>query len=283
MTDTHHQRLEIRVLGKPGVWLRGAPVRWRARSARDLLFYLLSFPEGRHRESVLASLWGLDPSPASFRRLRLTLHRLRSALEQPQAVRLDRERLCLHEEVLKAADLTDFYLALGEAERATTSPERISAYRRARAAYRGEFLDGEQTEWVLELRARHQHSYVQAVVELALELCLVTPEVSSCDRMVEALVDALRTDPYLGEDYHQWLMRCLTQAESKYAALEHYRRLITFLREHLRERPAHETRELAEQIREGGRVLCQPPTRVPHGFRCPLTHEGDCKWWRHLA
>jgi DNA-binding SARP family transcriptional activator len=284
MAQTQHpQRLEIRVLGEPGVWLRGTPVRWRAHSARDLLFYLLSYPEGRHRESVLASLWGLEPSPASFRRFRLTLHRLRAALERPQAVRLERERLLLHQDILKASDLGQFYLALGEAEHAATSPERISAYRKARAAYQGEFLEGEQAEWVLELRLLHQHSYTQAVVELALELCMTSPEASSCDRMVEALIDALRADPFLGEDYHQWLMRCLVQAESKYAALEHYRRFIAFLREHLSEWPTRETRELAERIRAGEGVLCQPPTRAPHGFSCPLTLERDCKRWRNLA
>ena len=123
-----------------------------------------------------------------------------------------------------------------------------------------------------------QRSGLMAAVGLALELCRAEPE-GSCDQMAQALMQALRQDPYLGEDYHQWLMRCLAQSEGVYAAIEHYRRLIHFLQAHLGDRPLEETRDLAERIRGGEAVLCRPPEQRPHGIDCPLTLNGACQLW----
>lgn len=276
--------LKIRALGEARVWVNGGPVRWRARSSRDLLFYLLSYPEGRHRQDILSTLWQLEPSPQSYRRLRLTLHRLRAALGGSETVVLDpeREHLRLCQEVLGASDLYAFYATLGVARQAEPGQARAAGYRQALAIYR-EFMQGEEADWIHEARQVHQQVYVQAAVELALELCQAEAGAGSCDQMARVLIQALRTDPYLGEDYHQWLMRCLTHAEGKYAAMEHYRRFIRFLREHLGERPLAETRALAEQIRSGREVLCLPPGQHPHGFDCPLTLDGACKKWRGVG
>ncbi len=273
--------LKIRALGEAGVWIKGQPVHWRARASRDLLFYLLSYPEGRHRQEILSRLWQLEPSSQSYRRLRLTLHRLRAVLGGPESVLFDleREHLRLNPEVLEASDLYAFYTTLGQAQQAPSTELRVVKYRQALGLY-SDFMMGEETEWIQEARETHRQFYVQAAVELALELCMDSP--GSCDQMVQILIQALQADPYLGEDYHQWLMRCLTHAEGKYAALEHYRRLIHFLREQLGERPMLETRDLAEQIRRGERVLCQPPEQHPHGFNCPLT-AATCKKWSSVV
>lgn len=265
--------LKIRALGEAGVWVNGEPVRWRARPSRDLLFFLLSHPEGRRRQEILSRLWGLEPSPQSYRRLRLTLHRLRAALGGPQAVLFDplREHLRLNRAVLEASDLYAFQAALRRAEQAREAQARVKGLGEALTLY-GEFMAGEEGEWVQEARQTLRQGYAQAAVELALELCMVNS--GSCDRMAQVLVQALRADPYLGEDYHQWLIRCLAQAEGKYAALEHYRRFVGFLREQLEEAPTSETRELAARIRRGEPVSCAPPQHLPHGFDCPLTPGG---------
>ncbi|WP_299432593.1 bacterial transcriptional activator domain-containing protein [uncultured Meiothermus sp.] len=271
--------LEIRAFGRAEVRAGGVPVRWRSRSVRDLLFFLLAHPEGRPREVVLATLWHLEPSASSLARLRLVLHRLRAVLGGPQAVVLDleREQLSLSRAVLESSDVFAFHTALGETRRAEAGPTRAAHYRRALGLY-AEFMAGEQAEWVCEARQVYQQLYVQAAVGLALELCRAEPE-GSCDQMAQALMQALRQDPYLGEDYHQWLMRCLAQSEGVYAAIEHYRRLIHFLQAHLGDRPLEETRDLAERIRGGEAVLCRPPEQRPHGIDCPLTLSGACQLW----
>ena len=61
-------------------------------------------------------------------------------------------------------------------------------------------------------------SQVQVHVQATLELSMLHCEAAECDLAIRHLAQALRADPLIGENYHQDLMACLANVESKYAA-----------------------------------------------------------------
>ena len=72
-------------------------------------------------------------------------------------------------------------------------------------------------------------------------------------------------------------MTCLSVVEGKYAAIEHYRRFLGFLREELEDTPMSETRDLAERIK-GGESICNRKLGIDTHLtlNCPLTSDGSC-------
>lgn len=254
--------LKVQTFGPAEVWLAGAPVHWSAQAAKQLFFYLLSFPEGRRKEQILEDLWQTEASEAVSNRFRVTMHRLRQALGRSDAVQEIHQRYRLAEAVLQVSDVYVFYQILEISQQATTDTERLSALQRALALYRGEYLADFSETWVEDARSEHQTTYVRALLELSMLHC----QHRSCDASVSALVRALRADPFVGEHYHQRLMTCLSTVEDKYAAIEHYRRFLHFLRHELGDAPMHETTDIAERIKQGEQICDNMP--LPQREHC---------------
>ena len=265
--------LSIRTLGNTEVLIDGQPADWHAQTARELFLFLLSNPEGVSKNEILERLWGLEPTPSASNRFRVTVHRVRTALDRHDAIREEFGRYRVSSEVLCATDIHRWYTTLERANHATDPTERLSLYQRALGMYHGDYLPGENADWVNGVREEHKAAYVRAALEVSLLHC----DHGSCESAVGALVRALRADPYIGENYHQKLMTCLSVVEGKYASIEHYRRFIHFLREELSDAPMDETRDLAERIK-GGESICvrHLGPDVPLTLNCPLTPDGSC-------
>lgn len=264
-------QLTLHTFGRADVLLGGQSVRWGAESARELVFYLLAQPEGRSRSKIIDALWREEDSARSGNRFRVALHRARTALGGPEQIVEAHGVYRLAPEVLRASDVYALYAALSEAEHAEGEPRR-QALDRAVAVYQGEFLPHEEAEWVQAAREEYQSAYTRARLERSVLHC----EHLHCGRAVQDLAGALRADPYLGENHHQQLMTCLSVVEDKYAATEHYRRFLKFLRDELGDTPMPETVELAERIK-AGEVICQRVGReaaLPQ--HCPLASDGHC-------
>ena len=268
-----NRTLEVFSLGRAEVRIDGLPADWHAQAARELFFYLLSTPEGASKAQVLERLWGLEVNSSASNRFRVTVHRVRAALGRNDAIIENLGRYRLSTGVLEQTDLHRFYSLLERANRATEHAARLAFYQQALSAYSGEYLPSENGDWVLEAREEHKAAYVRASLEVSLLHC----DHGSCDAAVGALVRALRADPFIGENYHQKLMTCLSVVEGKYAAIEHYRRFIGFLRSELSDSPMTETRDLAERIK-GGESICKREfgKDAPMTRNCPLTPDGSC-------
>ena len=268
-----NRTLEVFSLGCAEVRIDGLPADWHAQAARELFFYLLSTPEGASKAQVLERLWGLEVNSSASNRFRVTVHRVRAALGRNDAIIENLGRYRLSTGVLEQTDLHRFYSLLERANRATEHAARLALYLQALNAYSGEYLPSENGDWVLEAREEHKAAYVRASLEVSLLHC----DHGSCDAAVGALVRALRADPFIGENYHQKLMTCLSVVEGKYAAIEHYRRFIGFLRSELSDSPMTETRDLAERIK-GGESICKREfgKDAPMTRNCPLTPDGSC-------
>ena len=264
--------LNLRSLGRTEVLREGLPVKWEAESSRDLVLFLLSSPEGKTREDIIDALWHEDPSARSSNRFRVTLHRARTALGSPESITEEYGAYRLSDDVLRASDVFTLYASLGQAER-SEGDARYFSLSRAIETYSGDFLPHIQTEWAEMAREEHRAAYIRACIERSVMHC----EQLHCDLAVRDLVAALRSDPFIGENYHQKLMTCLSVVEGKYAATEHYRRFVKFLRDDLSDTPMPETIELAEQLKAGERI-CQRGAREdrPLTHNCPLTSDGSC-------
>jgi two-component SAPR family response regulator len=265
--------LVIRSFGQPEVLVAGQPAQWHAASAQELFFYLLSFPGGRTRAEILEELWGLDESAASANRFRVTAHRLRAALGFPGAMVEAYGRYHLAPEVFQASDVQLLYAAMHDAETADSPQARLQAYTRALEVYAGEYLPQVQADWARQAREEHQAAFVRASVEVSLLHC----ELNQCREAVTSLAGALKADPFIGENYHQRLMTCLSVVEGHYAAIEHYRRFIRFLHDDLNDTPMPETRALAERLKCGEHICNKPQDALAASAHvCPFASGGHC-------
>ena len=260
--------LRVVTFGQPRVLIDDQDVVWHASSARDLFFFLLSSPEGRSQGDIVTALWPEEEgqSAASSNRFRVALHRMRAAFGDDEAVVKEYDRYRLSREVLKTSDVYALHAALQDADTAAAPEARRLALQRAVDSYGGEYLPDHRADWASAARAEHKASYVRATLELSMLHC----EAAECDLAIRHLAQALRADPLIGENYHQDLMACLASVESKYAAVEHYRRFIKYLRDDLSDTPMPETMLLAGRLK-AGELVC------PHqiGAHAPCT--------KHLA
>jgi len=246
--------LKIVTFGHPRVTLDGRDIVWHAASARELFFYLLSFPDGRSQHDVASALWPGEETEtvASNNRFRVALHRVRAALGHLESVFKAYDRYQLSPEVLAASDVYAMQVALQDAQSADTglatgTQLTRQALQQAVDLYGGEYLPDVRAEWASTAREEYKGSYVRATLELSMLHC----EAAECDLAIRHLAQALRADPLIGENYHQDLMACLASVESKYAAVEHYRRFIKYLRSDLADTPMLETTALAERLKKG--------------------------------
>lgn len=266
------ESLNIRTLGDTRIQIAGHDVKWSAQSARDLLLYLLSFPEGRTRAQIFEDLWQAEVEARTGNRFRVVLHRLRAVLGGTNAIEEKDGRYRLAPEVWRSCDVYRFYSALKAAEDAHHPVEKRTALQRATELYSGNYLPEVEADWAVMAREEHQAAYVQAHLELSLLHC----ETGACALSVVSLVRALKTDPYVGEHYHQRLMTCLSVVEDKYASIEHYRRFLHFLREDINDTVMPDTLRLAERIKAGEHI-CQRADGTLHRpgpvHQCPLAPE----------
>jgi two-component SAPR family response regulator len=190
--------LKIVTLGQTYVTLDGLEIVWHATSAREPLFYLLSFPEGRSKDNVALALWPDEENEnaASSNRFRVALHRLRRALGKTEAVFKEYERYRLSPELLATSDVSAMQSALHDAQIAGPPlahgvPATHEALQRAVDLSGGEYLPDVRTDWADTARAECKASYVRATLELSMLHC----EAAECDLAIRHLAQALRVDP----------------------------------------------------------------------------------------
>ena len=249
--------LKIVTLGLTRATLDGQDIVWRASSARELFFYLLSSPEGRSKKDVTLALWP-DEEPetmASSNRFRVALHRVRAALESPDSVVKEYELYRLSPAVLATSDVYAMQSTLHKARLPGSAPPSGAqatreALQQAVDLYGGEYLSDVRTDWASTAREEFKASYVH----VTLELSQLHHDAGERDLAIRYLTQALQTDPLIGENHHQNLMVRLASVESHYAAVEHYRRFVKYLRDDFSDTPMRETTALAERLKGGEEV-----------------------------
>ena len=222
---------------------------WSYAKPRELLLYLLTYPDGRTREQVGLALWP-DASAAQVRNnFHVTLHNLRKALGGAGWVQVERGRYRVapdREVDYDAATFEATVVAALRAARARTAPP-IDQLRSAIALYRGDFLDGESVgDWHLEIRDRLRHLYVDALDALGAAHLAGGHDTDAAD-----VLQRLTREEPLRESAHRSLMIALARLGDRSAAMEHYRRLVELLRSELGTRPDPQTTALFQRLQRG--------------------------------
>ncbi|RME44821.1 MAG: SARP family transcriptional regulator, partial [Chloroflexi bacterium] len=255
------RQLSLYLLGPYHVILDGAPVtEFRSDKVRALLAYLAVEADRPHRRDALAGLlWPDVPDRTARKNLRLTLHRLRDALDDLETesayFRITRETI----QVRPAAIWVDAVAFAGliaacqnhdhrHVETCAACAERLAE---AAALYRGDFLQGfflddclAFSEWVLLKREALHRQALPALSHLA-EYHRRRGE------MKQAQVYATRQlelEPWR-EEAHRQLMDILARSGEVCAALAQFETCRRVLAVELDIEPDDETVRLYQRIR----------------------------------
>ena len=244
--------LHIFALGRARVEKEGLPLEsqdW-IQKPRELLYFLLSHPEGRTKEQVGLALW----PEASTSRLRSSFHdalyRLRRSLGGKEWVSFEKGRYRFGRSLPYSYDVEAFEKDIAEARRLSVeAPERAILHLQAAAAlYGGDFLEdlAVEGEWAMERQDELRRAHGGA-------LLLLGELLSSRGRHADAeetYRKAISHDRF-SEEAHRGLMRSQAALGEPGGALRHYEELAKLLQEQLGASPAPKTLALYERLRAG--------------------------------
>ena len=243
--------VRIFAFGRARVEKDGLPLDspdWIQKS-RELLYYLLSHPEGRTKEQIGLALW----PEASTSQLRSSFHdtvyRLRRALGAKEWIVFRKRRYAFDRTLSYSYDVEKFEENVSEALRLRSeAPEMAIAHlQEAADLYGGDFLeDMAQSEWTLERQEDLRRRYGEAL--LLLGRLLLSRERHA--EAAEAYRKAIAHDRFM-EEAHRGLMSSQVGLGERGKAIRHYEELVRLLQEQLGASPAPETVALYESLRSG--------------------------------
>lgn len=257
----------------------GRVVAFRSDRERALLAYLAVEANGAHRRDALATLfWPEADEKQARNNLRVTLHRLRQALERAgeaddflQASRSDvrivsEDGLFVDERTLAAVvDRTDRHEHTGRRDCGVCVAELEEIV----DLYRGEFLEGFSlvdsqrfSEWAL-LRQQRLHRQILRALHDVAAFHISQGNLSRARRFANR---QLELEPWR-EEAHRQLMTILARSGERTAALNQFEICQTLLASELAVAPSEETAALYEEIQRGevsaGAVAGAPPPALP--------------------
>lgn len=219
-----------------GAWVNGPAFR----RGRELLQYLVSYPSGAvSREVLAATFWPDVDTAVAMHRLHLAVAGARAALKR----------------AFPGSD--GIYYRAGsyswsawlrvesdaETLRAASRSESFDAMRSAAALYNGEYLAGENAEWLYPLRIRYGNAY-ETILERLARNAIEREEYSESLEYALRLVEVDRAH----EGATRLVMQSFGAIGRRGAALEAYEELAAYLRHHLSLTPSAETMRLREAI-----------------------------------
>jgi DNA-binding SARP family transcriptional activator/tetratricopeptide (TPR) repeat protein len=282
--------LTIRLLGSPEITVGGQPLSFRTRKALALLVYLVVEEGMQSRETLINLLWPEIPVQKAAISLRVTLTRLRQAL-QPAGEVLLSETGVIGFDFSCSVDLDLAWLAAAVLPQA--SPDDLGAILNLD---RGEFLAGfsladapDFDTWAAIQREAIQRQ-VESVYDRLTQHQLAKRE---SDSVVETATRWVARAP-LSEAAYRRLMAAQALAGDRPAALKTYAQCQAMLQKEFGIKPARETAVLADHIGHDrlpggpgrwttvpGSPLAMPATQSRHGLLLPF--EGRAVEHGHLV
>ncbi|WP_410672156.1 AfsR/SARP family transcriptional regulator [Amycolatopsis sp. cmx-4-68] len=250
----------------------GEPVTcWHAGKARNLFQYLL-LNRGRiiRREKLFETLWpGGEWSPSSSS-LKVAVHAVRRTFDRADGSR-PIEVVC--REHGYRLDATDLWLDIDEfddamrkahaAESHGARAEAMACYRRAAELYAGDFLAGEDGDWIDEQREYYRTLALYALAALRAD-ALRRGDHAEVVRLCRRILDI---DPY-HEEVYQTLMVLHARRGELGQVRNWHRMCVRRLRHDLDTPPAETTRRIFARAVRGELRAPQPPATRTDGVRC---------------
>lgn len=240
-------RVVVRLFGRVDVSLGESSIVFPSRKATALFAYLCLHRGKQHSRALLADLLWEEADEGSARRnLSTTLWRVRSTFRENDGVRVlakgDSVALVCDSDVLEVDVETFAHLI---SEKGTSDEERLSVLKRAEALYKGDFLEGYDSQWCEEAR-RHYSALYRDVLRSITDLLFERGEYESCAEYLEKL---LSSDP-LSDDVNAKLMLTYHLIGRRSTALAVYDHFRSLLHTELGLLPAEATTELWNRLRK---------------------------------
>jgi len=215
-------RLRIQALGAALVLVDGRLLTnadWQTLVTRDLLFLLLSRPQGSSKEGLGEVFWP-GSTPAQLKnRFKNAIYRLRRALQQDVII-FDGSQYKINRDLDYEYDVERFLELLAQAESTRDVEKRSQAYQELVRVYQGDYLPELDGDWVIPERERIRQAFLLAGLQLA-GLYL---EASQFDRALELCQRLMVEDPCLEKAYFFAMQANLAKGH-KTAAIHLYERL----------------------------------------------------------
>ncbi len=221
--------LKAKALGQPRVWIGARAVSkkaWGSRRALELFFLLLDHPAGLSKARIGECLFPETDENGKDGLFHSTLYRCRKALEVEVVVWED-DVYRIRDISEWEYDVADFEALLRHARRTRQGGGKAEElYRETLELYRGDYLEGFDSEWCDETRVRLKQLHLEAIVAVA-EL---TAKRGPPEDALELYRLAVAKDYYC-EVAHKGVVDCLLRMGDRLAAMRHYLQLIETLKE----------------------------------------------------
>jgi DNA-binding SARP family transcriptional activator len=232
-------RLAIRLLGKPALELGGSIVPFgQPPKAFAMLAYLIVHRDRPVKRQTLGALfWPDDDEKAALANVRRYLHRIGLALPDARVpyILSEHRDVRWNSEASGDVDVIQFERALSERD-----------VGRAAAAYRGDFLEGFDDEWIFAERERLRGLLIANLI-VAIEAARLDGRLADALRLVQKLTQC---DP-LREDAVRQAMLLRFESGDRSGALAEFEAFERRLEFELGAQPMRETRAVYEALRLG--------------------------------
>ena len=240
------EKLILRFLGQIEIEQNNVPLPKPLMGKTLALLSYLAVTGGAHNRSALAGLlWSNMPETKARGNLSKALSTLRRQVG---------EHITITRQTVACAPNSNFLLDVTEFE-ARVNDASIARLQEAIQLYQGDFLEGFQIRnapefeiWVLAQRTRLKELALRALHILTTHFA--TQDEDGQVQAIDYTRQLLQLEPWR-EEAHRQLMYLLAQTGQRGAALAQYEICQQILTEELAVKPATETRELYEQIRDG--------------------------------
>jgi DNA-binding SARP family transcriptional activator len=247
-------KLDICLFGRFRVSCRHQDVAdFNALKVQQLFCYLLLYRDRAHRREFLSELlWGESASALNKKYLRKTLWQLQSAVDSLPGIQRD-ELLRIESDWIQVNPQADVCLDVQSFEKGYASLVGVPGgqlssgdFQRAQGTlelYKGDLLEGWETDWCLYERERYKKMFL-GLMDRLMEHCELAGDFNTG---IEYGNQALRCDP-ADELAHWRLMRLYSLAGHRTAAIRQYEACRAALKTDLDVEPGERIRGLYEQI-----------------------------------
>jgi two-component SAPR family response regulator len=234
-----------RALGCSEVVLNNHQVKdidWRSSRAKEIFFYLLTYPDGRTKEQITTALWPeLSPAKGSSN-FHINLFRARRAIF-PGIFSLEDGRYRINSDLRVWFDVAEFEQLVTIAGKYPQDEKGNTALERAVELYAGPFLTEFYTEWVEVRRRELEYAYLK-ILSLLSNIYAKKGNINRAATLLEKSIDI---DPYQEDTYYH-IMRLHLEGKNKPLALFVYQKYLNMFADEKEQDMSSGIRDLYQKL-----------------------------------
>jgi LuxR family transcriptional regulator, maltose regulon positive regulatory protein len=238
-------KLTIFALGKMQVKVADNPVKnaeWRTSAARDLLYILLSNPNGFTREQIDKILWPNSAFEEVNLRFKNMVYQLRQTIGK-NAILLENEIYLFNRAIDYDYDVENFKKEIALAQKAADPVEKMAHYQAVVRLYKGTYLPHIDATWFIGERNALHRDFITAALSLG-EFFLLKGNDEKALSYGERVLKEDRSQ----EDAHRLVMRTHAAMGNQILVTMQYNQCCKMLKEDLNTDPTDQTQKLYYEL-----------------------------------